>query len=60
MQKALDIYTKTCYNIIMKGGMKMRIPDKKEVLSFLGFIEKVMIKLIGVAGWIKILIEIFK
>ena len=37
----------------------MRKPDEKKVLHFLKFIQKVLVELISIAGWIKILFDIF-
>ncbi len=36
----------------------MRTPNKKELLNLLDTVEKLLIKIISVVGWIKILMDI--
>lgn len=36
----------------------MRMPNKKELLKLLDTVEKLTIKIISIAGWVKILIDV--
>lgn len=47
-----------CYNIYKKGGEPMKDSKQKELLKILAFLEKLIIRVISIVGWVKILIDI--
>ena len=44
--------------VLRKGGEKVKKPNEKELLKLLDTVEKLLIRIISIVGWVRILIDV--
>lgn len=59
-EKTLDLHVITCYNIIKGKEVKQVESTIKKLLKLVEQLEKLVIRIISLIGWIFILIKLFQ
>lgn len=44
--------------VLRKGGEKVKKPNEKELLKLLDTVEKLLIRIISIVGWVRILMDV--